>query len=105
VIVRTWKGATRLEDADRYVAYMRATGVKEYVETEGNRGALVLRHEREGKAEFLFVSMWESMEAVRRFAGEDPDRAVFYHEDDDFLVEQDLHVDHFEVVIDELTAK
>ena len=94
-----------MEDAERYVSYMRATGVKEYVETEGNRGAFVLRRERDGKAEFLFVSLWDSMDAVRRFAGDDPERAVFYDEDDDFLIERDLHVDHFEVVIDELTRR
>jgi hypothetical protein len=50
-----------------------------------------------------FLSLWESMDAVRRFAGDDPARAVFHDEDDGFLVERDLHVDHFEVVIDEVT--
>jgi heme-degrading monooxygenase HmoA len=103
VIARIWRGATRAEDADGYVAYMRTTGVREYLETEGNRGAVVLRRARDGKSEFVFLSLWESMDAVRRFAGDDPARAVFYDEDDDFLVERDLHVDHFEVVVDEVT--
>jgi hypothetical protein len=50
------------------------------------------------------MSLWQSMEAVRRFAGDDPGRAVFYDEDDNFLVERNLHVDHFEVAIDELST-
>lgn len=44
------------------------------------------------------MSFWASMEAVRRFAGEDPNRAKFYPGDDELLVEKDLHVDHYEVV-------
>jgi heme-degrading monooxygenase HmoA len=58
----------------------------------------VVWREREGHAEFLLLTLWESMEAVQRFAGSTPERAVFYPEDDDFLVERDEHVDHYEVL-------
>jgi hypothetical protein len=44
------------------------------------------------------------MEAVRRFAGEDPDRARSYPGDDEQLVQKDLHVDHYEVVSADLDA-
>ena len=50
---------------------------------------------------FLLVTLWESEEAIRRFAGDTPGRAVFYPEDDRFLVDRDEHVDHFEVVFDQ----
>ena len=50
------------------------------------------------RAEFLLISLWDSYEAIRRFAGEDVDRAVFYPEDERFLIERDEHVDHFDVV-------
>lgn len=98
MIIRTWRGATAHEDADRYVEYLRATGVREYRTTPGNLGVYLLRRPLEDRVEFLLISMWVSMEAVQRFAGDDPDRAVFYPQDDAFLVRRDEHVEHFDVV-------
>jgi heme-degrading monooxygenase HmoA len=98
MIARMWRGATRSEDAEAYVEYLRATGLKEYRETQGNRGAWVLWRLEDGRAEFVTFSLWESEEAVRRFAGDDPDRAVFYPEDDRFLVERELTATHYRAV-------
>jgi heme-degrading monooxygenase HmoA len=98
MIARTWRGATRAEDTEAYLRYLHETGFRAIRETPGNIGALGLRRIVDGKAEFLVVSFWESEDAVRRFAGNDPERAVFYPEDDRFLVERDNHVSHFEVV-------
>jgi heme-degrading monooxygenase HmoA len=52
------------------------------------------------RAEFFLVSLWESEESIRQFAGDDIEKAVFYPEDDRFLVERDNHVSHYEVVFD-----
>jgi heme-degrading monooxygenase HmoA len=98
MIVRFWRGATSEEHADAYVDVLHATGFRNYRATPGNRGVLGLRRIRNGRAEFLLVTLWDSMDAVRRFAGDEPEKAVFYPEDDAFLVERDPHVDHFEVV-------
>ena len=97
MIVRTWRGWTRTEDADRYVEYLRATGLKEYRATAGNRGAWILRRIEGDRCEFVTVSLWESLDAVRGFAGEDIDVAVFYPEDEAFLVERELTVRHWEL--------
>ena len=97
MIARTWWGATRAEDADAYLAYLEATGLRAYRATPGNRGAYALRRLADGRAEFLLVSLWTSMDAVRAFAGPDVERAVFYPEDDRFLVARDAHVVHHEV--------
>jgi heme-degrading monooxygenase HmoA len=77
---------------------MQGTGFKEYLETDGNQGVVALRRSVGDRVEFLFLSFWESIEAVRPFAGEDYGRAVFYPEDDTYLIDRDLHVDHYEVV-------
>lgn len=98
MIARSWRGATSLEDADRYYEYLRRTGIQEYRETVGNRGVQVLRRDMDGKAEFLLITFWDSMDAVRRFAGPDPDQAVFYPEDEDFLVDRDEFVLHYDVL-------
>ena len=97
MIARTWRGATRAADADRYLEYLEATGLPGYRGTPGNRGVLALRRIVGDRAEFLLVSLWESEEAIRRFAGADPDRAVFYPEDDRFLVARDERVRHYQV--------
>jgi hypothetical protein len=43
------------------------------------------------------VTVWDSMEAVKAFAGHNPDQAVFYDRDDEFLVERDWDVAHYEI--------
>jgi heme-degrading monooxygenase HmoA len=54
-------------------------------------------HERRGRSEIVTVSMWESRSAIEGFAGQDIDQAVFYPEDDRYLIERDLTVSHYEV--------
>lgn len=75
MIMRTWRGAVRALDAERYLTHQASTGVREYRQTPGNTGVLVIRRTQGDLCEVTTVSFWESMESVRRFAGEDPDRA------------------------------
>lgn len=97
MIARIWRGATEVRDAQAYVEYLRETGLKEYEETEGNRGAWILWREVDGRAEFLTVSLWDSRRSIQAFAGDDIDRAVFYPQDDRYLVDRELSVTHYEV--------
>jgi heme-degrading monooxygenase HmoA len=103
MIARTWRGVTRAADSDRYASYIEATGLRSFAETPGNLGALLLRRPPtetgEPGTEFLVVSFWDSLDAVKRFAGDVPEKARFYPEDDGYLVRRDLTVDHFEVVV------
>ena len=48
------------------------------------------------------ITFWSDMAAIRAFAGENPERAVFYVDDEALLVEPDLHVTHQEVYAAEL---
>jgi heme-degrading monooxygenase HmoA len=98
MIARIWRGATKAEDAETYLRYLEETGFREYRATPGNLGVQALRRVVDGRAELLLLTLWESEEAIRRFAGDEIGRAVFYPEDERFLVEKDDHVDHFEVV-------
>jgi heme-degrading monooxygenase HmoA len=98
MIARTWSGATRARDADAYLEYLHATGLADYRSTPGNRGVVALRRIAGERAEFLLLTWWESEEAIRRFAGEDTERAVFYPEDDRFLIQRDERVRHYDVV-------
>lgn len=98
MIARLWFGSTREEDADAYVDYLERTGVAAHRATPGNRGSLVLRRARQSRAEFLVLSLWESEEAIARFAGEEIGRAIYFPEDDRYLVERRDEIDHYEIV-------
>jgi heme-degrading monooxygenase HmoA len=97
MIARTWRGETAVTDGDAYVAYLERTGLAAYRATPGNRGAHLLRRELGTTTEFVTLTFWDDVDAVRRFAGDDITLAVFYPEDDRFLVERDLRATHFEV--------
>ncbi|MDQ4058824.1 MAG: hypothetical protein M3124_06845 [Actinomycetota bacterium] len=96
MIARIWRGAVRRGDADDYAAYMQNTGLADYRGTPGNRTAIMLRRDAGDRTEFVMFTLWDSMEAIKAFAGDDPEAAVFYPEDDRFLVERDLVVTHYE---------
>jgi heme-degrading monooxygenase HmoA len=98
VIARIWHGVTPAGKADDYVDYLNRTGVPDYRATEGNRGVYVLRRIEGDRAHFLTLSLWESLDAIRGFAGEDVERARYYPEDADFLLEFEPTVTHYEVV-------
>jgi heme-degrading monooxygenase HmoA len=97
MIARIWKGAVRQRDGDAYARYMQETGVAAYARTPGNRGVWMLRRDRGDRTEFVMFTLWDSLEAVRAFAGEDYETAVFYPEDERFLVERDLTATHYQV--------
>jgi len=97
MIARIWKGAVHREDGDAYAEYMKGTGIAGYTGTPGNRAALMLRRDVGDRCEFVMFTLWDSMEAVIAFAGPEPEKAVFYPEDDRYLVDRDLTVDQYEV--------
>ena len=97
MIARIWRGAVRAEDAAAYAAYAEQTGIEGYRRTAGNQGAWLLWRTEGDRAEFITVSLWESQAAIEAFAGQDIGTAVFYPEDDKYLIERDLTANHYEV--------
>ena len=98
MIARIGEGAARRDDAAAYADYIGSTGMAEYRATPGNHGAWMLRRDEGDRAEIITFSLWDSRESIRAFAGDDIDQAVFYPEDDRFLIERDLTVRHYGVV-------
>jgi heme-degrading monooxygenase HmoA len=101
MIARFWSGAVRIDDADAYADYIRETGFSEYGQTPGNQGAWLLRRDDGDRTEFITYSLWDSLDAIRGFAGDDIEAAVYYPEDERFLIEQDDRVKHYEIVAGE----
>lgn len=101
MIARIWRGRTRAEYAGTYLDYLRQTGLSDYRSIDGNQGVRVLRRVDGEQAEFLLISLWESYEAIEAFAGPAYERAVYYPEDDDYLLEKEPGVRHYEIVFDD----
>lgn len=99
MIARVWHGVVPESKGARYLELLQRTGVKDTRATEGNRGVYVLRRVEGGRAEFLFISLWESVAAIKKFAGEDVEKAVYYPEDKEFLLELEPTVSHYEVAV------
>ena len=65
---------------------------------EGNRGCqFVSRDLGDGRSEVITLSWWDSLEVIRGFAGDDVEAAKFYPEDDEYLVDRERFVRHYEV--------
>jgi heme-degrading monooxygenase HmoA len=97
MILRMWRGWTRTEDAEAYADYILGTGIEEYKATPGNRAAHIVSRLDGERTEFLTISLWDNLESIVGFAGEDIERAVFYPEDDEFLIDRETTVSHYVV--------
>jgi heme-degrading monooxygenase HmoA len=97
MIARLWHGSTPVSRSKAYLDFLLKTGVPDYRKTPGHRGVQILLRKEEDVAQFLLVSLWDSMEAVVRFAGPHVDRAKYYPEDPQYLLELEPKVVHYEV--------
>lgn len=98
MIARTWHGAVPAEKADDYHDYLLETGVPDYRRTPGNRGVYVFQRAEDDVVHFLLLTLWDSLDAIRTFAGDDVERARYYPKDEDYLLELELAVTHYEVL-------
>ncbi len=99
MIARQWIGETLESNADVYGKYLEETGVKEIKDTKGNLGVWLMRRVHEGRAEFVVISLWDTLESIKAFAGPEYERAVYYPEDQEFLLKLDPLVTHYNVLV------
>lgn len=97
MIARLWHGMMLAEKSDEYLEYLNKTGIADYRNTPGNLGAYVLRRIEGKVAHFQTLSFWDSIESIKKFAGEDYEKARYYDEDAKFLLEFEPTVTHYEL--------
>ncbi len=97
MIARIWRGETTAANADAYLDYPRRTSVAETPTIPGNRSMQILRRITGERAEFMTIILWESRDAICAFAGEEIEKAVFYPEDNVYLISKELTVTHYDV--------
>jgi heme-degrading monooxygenase HmoA len=98
VIARTWHGRVPAEKAETYHRFLLSVALPDYEKTPGNRGVWIFRRIEGDVAHFLLLTLWDSLDAIRLFAGSDVERAKYYPEDHDFLLEFEPTVTHYEVL-------
>jgi heme-degrading monooxygenase HmoA len=97
MIARIWHGKTRIEDYETYTAFTKKTAIPDYSKTEGFIKLSFLRNIKNNEAHFTLITYWENLEVIKNFAGEDFEKAKYYPEDHNFLLEFEEKVEHFEV--------
>lgn len=97
MIARIWHGRTLASKADEYTEFLVRRAIPDYESTEGNRATYVLRRADGEAVHFLTLTFWESEAAIEAFVGPDIESAKYYSEDEDFLLEFEPAVEHYEV--------
>ena len=97
MIARHWRGWTKVEDADGYEEFLKEKLLPGLKGIEGYRGAYILRKDDLVESEFVVVNLFDSLEAVKQFAGTDYSLAVFEPEAKEFLCRIERFATHYEV--------
>ena len=97
MIARHWRGWTRSEDAGAYENLLKSKVIPGLKAIRGYRGGYILRHDAPGEAEFVVVNFFESLDAVREFAGPDYATPVFEPEAKRLLTRFDSVAKHYDV--------
>jgi heme-degrading monooxygenase HmoA len=100
MIARLWRGWTSHENADAYEEFLRTKMFPSIHEVAGFLGADLFRRPAGEEIAFVTITRFESLEAVRAFAGDDYEQAVVEPEARRLLSRFDERSEHFEVVID-----
>jgi heme-degrading monooxygenase HmoA len=92
IITRIWHGTTKREHSEEYLEFLIKTGVEDYKKTEGNKSVEILRRIEGEVCHFWTVTKWDSIENIKKFAGEDFEKAKYYDEDANYLLEFEPNV-------------
>lgn len=100
MVIREWRGRAAPDKVDEYPRHFGSNVLPELRRIDGFRAAFLTRREIAGQIEFLVLTHWESMNAIRAFAGDDAERAIVEPGGVAALLDFDPHVRHYEVLED-----
>ncbi len=96
-VMRLWHGEVPLEKADAYEQFMIERAAPDYSSIDGLLKLYFQRRNEADISHFLLITIWDNMESIRKFAGEHPELAKYYKEDDDFLLEKEKYSTMYDV--------
>ena len=97
MIARIWTGITKIAHLEAYTDFMKSRAIPDYQNTPGFIKLSFLRRSDHEIAHFKLITYWENLEVIKNFAGLDYEKAKYYPEDQEFLLEFPEKVIHFEV--------
>jgi heme-degrading monooxygenase HmoA len=98
VISRQWRGLAHANQAENYIRHLRAETFPAVRKLPGFVDASILSRPVAGGIEFIVVTRWESLDAISKFAGADPEAAVVPAKAAAMMIEYDQRAKHFEVI-------
>jgi len=93
-----WHGRVTTSKADAYREFLNTHAISDYQSVEGNLSVHILERKEDDITHFITLTFWKDMDSIKAFAGDDVEAAKYYPEDEDFLLEFEPHVVHYEVV-------
>lgn len=97
MIARHWTGLCKQERAHDYISHLENDTFKYLVSIPGFVKASILKRDTEEGVEFLITTHWDSIDAIRQFAGADFENAVVPPFVRNIMVRYDAKVRHYEV--------
>jgi heme-degrading monooxygenase HmoA len=94
-VLREWRGRTRAAQLEEYARYVEETGIRAYLRTPGNRGALILTRTQGEVGHIVTLSLWDSMKSIEAFSGTQVDQARYFARDAEYLLEFEPTVEHY----------
>ncbi len=98
MIVRMWHGRVPTKKAAAYRQFTNGRAIPDYRSVPGNISVHILERAEDDITHFITLTFWENLDAIRAFAGADVEKAKYYPEDAEFLLEYEPRVVHYEVV-------
>jgi heme-degrading monooxygenase HmoA len=96
MIVRIWHGRTKTKDAETYRQFVVETGIKDYTSVNGNLGSQIWQKKENDVTHIWTVSWWKDYESIKAFASDEFEKAKYYDDDKEYLLEFEPTVAHYE---------
>lgn len=101
LIARVWRGWAKPQNAEAYETHFRSAVVPHLADIGGYRGARLLRHVQGDEVGFVAITFFDSLDAIRAFAGADVERAIVEPEGRRALSRLDERCEHYTVAVED----
>lgn len=98
MIARMWHGRVLTSKAQAYREFLNERAIPDYRSVEGNLSVHILEQPEGDITHFITLTFWKDLESIKAFAGDEVETAKYYPEDQDYLLEFEPTVVHYEVV-------
>jgi hypothetical protein len=98
MIERHWKGITSIENSNSYIKHLLEDTFRDLSKIDGFKKASILKRTINDNVEFLVVTQWESIDSIKKFAGENTEVAVVPLKVQKLMIRYDLKVSQYEII-------